>query len=178
MVSSYIPTLSSLISARSSWTKLDRERSISELEVLVVAQPKTSGHSDLPMTLEELQIIENVVSPRQLIHIGITSNQDLSQTNSNRTVVEVTESLTRASVLHLACHGHQDSKDPLNSGFALADGRLSLAKLISCHTPNAFFAFLSACESAAVDVEVPDESLSLSVAMLYAGKISLCLGLR
>ncbi|KAF9545342.1 hypothetical protein CPC08DRAFT_649392 [Agrocybe pediades] len=163
-VSSYIPTLSMLISARDHAPKL----LVSELKVLVLAQPETPGHANLPMTLNELELIESIVPSNQLLHVDKDVPQ-LSTSNSNGTVSETLEALPQASILHLACHGHQDSKDPLNSGFALADGRLSLGKLIACHTPDAFFAFLSACESAAGDAEVPDESLSLSVAMLYAG---------
>ncbi|KAF4616033.1 hypothetical protein D9613_011377 [Agrocybe pediades] len=163
-VSSYIPTLSMLISARDHAPKL----LVSELKVLVLAQPETPGHASLPMTLNELELVESIVPSSQLLHVNKDVPQ-LSASNSNRTVSETLEALPQASILHLACHGHQDSKDPLNSGFALADGRLSLGKLIACHTPDAFFAFLSACESAAGDAEVPDESLSLSVAMLYAG---------
>ncbi|KAF8951200.1 CHAT domain-containing protein [Flammula alnicola] len=170
VVSSYIPTLSALISARRSKdVRSPTTRHISDLKTLVLAQPTTKGQANLPMTAKELELIEGLVPSDLLIHIANEEGK-LSRSNANRTVEEAVTHLTDASILHLACHGHQDRADPLNSGFELKDGRLTLSKMISCRTPNAFLAFLSACESASNDLEIPDESLNLSAAMLYAGE--------
>ena len=166
VVSSYIPTISALLSARplKHPFRLPRE----ELKTLVVAQPTTPGHSALPMTIKEVEILEKIIPPELLLRIG--RDDPLSKSNTKRNVDEVAECLTKATVLHLACHGHQDRDDPLNSGFQLEDGRLTISRLISCQTPRAFLAYLSACESASNDLEVPDEALNLAVAMLYAGR--------
>ena len=165
VVSSYTPTLSALISARSQGLNHAHEL-VSDLKALVLAQPTTKGYDNLPTTIKELELIENLIPSIQLLHIA---EGPLACSNANRTVDEATIHLMATSILHLACHGHQDHVDPLNSGFELEDGRLTVSRLISCHTPNAFLAFLSACESAANDLEIPDESLNLSAAMLYAG---------
>ncbi|KDR74355.1 hypothetical protein GALMADRAFT_250222 [Galerina marginata CBS 339.88] len=164
VVSSYIPTLSALLTAQ----KKTKERPIlvSDLTALVLAQPKTPGYTNLPMTVKEIELVETLIPSSSLLHIN---EGPLSQSNINRTVEEATKHLPKASILHLACHGHQDRADPLNSGFELSDGRLSLSNLIACRNPNAFLAYLSACESAANDVDVPDESLNLAAAMLFAG---------
>ncbi|PPQ95851.1 hypothetical protein CVT26_015981 [Gymnopilus dilepis] len=165
IVSSYTPTLSALIASRKKMERSSRAL-VPDLTTLVLAQPKTPGHASLPMTLKELETLEEIIPPDLLLRVG---KGTLSEANANRKVDEAMTYIEEALILHLACHGHQDRVDPLNSGFELSDGRLSLSKLISCRNPNAFLAFLSACESAANDVDVPDESLNLAAAMLFAG---------
>jgi CHAT domain-containing protein len=59
--------------------------------------------------------------------------------------------LPEATILHLACHGIQDAEIPLNSGFVMSDGTLTISKLIGVSSPRAFLAFLSACETAKGD---------------------------
>jgi CHAT domain-containing protein len=72
-------------------------------------------------------------------------------------------------VLHLACHAHQDPHDPLESGFDLPGGRLTLSQLMKLNLPEAQLAYLSACESAAVDENQPDEAMNLAATMLFVG---------
>jgi CHAT domain-containing protein len=86
-----------------------------------------------------------------------------------RLVNQVLSACPQASILHLACHGQQDREDALESGFLLQDGKLTISALMQLDLPHAFFAFLSACESAKGDVEQPDEVINLSAAMLFAG---------
>ena len=164
-VSSYTPTISALLSARSKPSTLLS----SQLKILVLAQPTTKGHTSLPMTVSEVKLIEQFTPPNQLLQLG-EADTLLIISNSNQTVEDATIHLAQASILHLACHGHQDQGDPLNSGFELEDGWLTLAKLIGCKTPNAFLTFLSACESASNDLSMPDETLNLAAAMIYAGE--------
>lgn len=140
-----------------------------DLKTLVLAQPTTKGHTDLPMTLKEVEVLEKIVPSEYLIKLGGES-VPLVVGNINRSVSDATQRLSDISILHLACHGHQDREDPLNSGFQLEDGRLTISHLITESTPNALLAFMSACESASNDVSVPDESLNLAAAMMYAGK--------
>jgi CHAT domain-containing protein len=77
--------------------------------------------------------------------------------------------LPEASILHLACHAHQDRDDPLNSGFDLSQGRLTAGQLMEARSPNAQLAYLSACESAAADENQPDEAINLAATMLFVG---------
>lgn len=79
-------------------------------------------------------------------------------------------------VLHLACHARQDQDNPLDSGFELKDGRLTLGQLMQVSMPHAQFAFLSTCESAGMDHSRPDECLNLAGAMIFAGFRSVFLG--
>jgi CHAT domain-containing protein len=59
--------------------------------------------------------------------------------------------LPETSILHLACHGIQNAENPLDSGFLLRDGILTISRLMEKPLTNAFLAFLSACETAKGD---------------------------
>lgn len=72
-------------------------------------------------------------------------------------------------MLHLACHGHQDPTNPLESGFVMSDRMVTVSDLMSLNLPNAVFAFLSACETAKSDAKQPDQAIHLAATMLFAG---------
>jgi CHAT domain-containing protein len=59
--------------------------------------------------------------------------------------------LPDTTILHLACHGHQNSENALRSGFVMSDMILTIESLIQAPLPHAFMAFLSACETAKGD---------------------------
>lgn len=85
------------------------------------------------------------------------------------TVDAVLQRLPNASIVHLACHGRQHPTSSLSSGFAFQDGPLTILQLMQVTTPKAFFAFLSACESAMGDRSQPDELVHLAAAFLFLG---------
>jgi len=72
-------------------------------------------------------------------------------------------------ILHLACHGIQDSLDPTNSAFMLHDGSLPLSVLMTKATVSAELAFLSACQTATGDEKLPEEAVHLTAGMLSIG---------
>jgi CHAT domain-containing protein len=84
-------------------------------------------------------------------------------------VREVADALPRAEIVHLACHGVQDQDDPLNSGFCLGDGMLTVSELMNIKLDRALLAFLSACETAKGDKNQPDQAIHLAAAMLFCG---------
>jgi CHAT domain-containing protein len=88
---------------------------------------------------------------------------------SAATVQQVAEALPRADIVHLACHGVQDPKDPLSSGFCLGDGKLTVSDLMNIKLDRAFLAFLSACETAKGDKNQPDQTIHLAASMLFCG---------
>ena len=73
------------------------------------------------------------------------------------------------SVVHFACHGAQDLRDPLNSGLILQEGRLPLWKLMHPQLANAQLAFLSACETAQGASDHPNKAVHVAAGMLAAG---------
>ena len=78
--------------------------------------------------------------------------------------------LARYSVIHFSCHGSVDLADPLRSGLAAAsDGKLTLAHVLDQRLPNTRLAVLSACETAVVGTNVPDEVVGLPTGLVQAG---------
>lgn len=77
--------------------------------------------------------------------------------------------LPSAQFVHLACHGVSDAKDVLHSGFVFHDGMVELSALMNVTVENGCFAFLSACESAMGDKDLPDENMHLAAAMMFMG---------
>jgi CHAT domain-containing protein len=156
VVSSYVPTLTALyrmFTVRSN----EGSSSIRSPRILLLAQPHCNGLPSLPNTQIEIDRVRKLVSADSLIAMPQVS------------VDGVLAAVGDAHVLHLACHGKQDTDNPLHSGFELTDGRLTLAKLRRARIPHAQLAYLSACESAGMDDSRPDEGLNLAGAMVFVG---------
>jgi CHAT domain-containing protein len=120
----------------------------------------------LPSVREELEIIARLIPEENLISLESHGDQCVG---SEPTVDKILNLLPQAAVVHFACHGHQDTLDPLKSGFRLKDGKLNIAKIMQQQLPSAFFAFLAACETAKGDRSQPDQVIHLSSAMIFAG---------
>jgi CHAT domain-containing protein len=148
-VSSYVPTLSALAEARSRPT--GGVRSSSRM-LLLASNENSSDLPQLPHALAEVSSIEALVAREAVIKSDA-----------------VLQLIPQADIVHFACHGRQINADPLQSGFELSDGRLTLSHLMSLHIPQGQLAYLSACESAAVDANQPDEAVNIATAMLYVG---------
>jgi CHAT domain-containing protein len=148
IVSSYTPTLSALLAPK--------PLTASTFKMMVVIQPKT-----LPYAREELNRIEKHVPSGCLVKLGIPQ--------APATVQHVTSHLSGASVVHFACHGVQDARNPLQSAVILEDDRLTVSQIMRQPMPNACLAFLSACQTAMGDGKLPDEAIHLAAAMLFAG---------
>jgi CHAT domain-containing protein len=125
--------------------------------MMAVIQPDTPGQKSLPCTLEELRKIELHVRDKALVRLvpGF--------------VEEVIAHLPAISVAHFACHGQQDIQNPLESALLLQDGQLKVSQIMQQSMPNASLAFLSACETAMGDENLPDEVIHLGSTLLFAG---------
>jgi CHAT domain-containing protein len=152
-ISSYMPTLSSLIKARSSVHNLASPR------LFVMGQPNDDLESArLPHVREEIRRISNFGNFVDVL-VGEKANQQA-----------VLSLLQQYPWIHFACHGHLDV-EPFLSYFQLhGDEKLTLIDLIKARLPNAEFAFLSACHSAAIDIyNTPDETIHLATALQFCG---------
>jgi len=150
-ISSYTTTLSALITARRNSSS---KSTIPKL--LIIGQPGKS----LPKVQEELHVIQQLGSFVNIL-VG-------EQANCNT----VLSGLQEHSWAHFACHGHLDSENqPFHSSFELYnDMRLTLLDLMMAKLPDAEFAFLSACHSAASNVDgTPDEVIHLAAALQFSG---------
>jgi CHAT domain-containing protein len=92
-----------------------------------------------------------------------------ARTTGTTTIQHAVSHFVDADIVHLACHGVQDSQDALQSGFCLGDGRLTIEKLMKLKLPSPFLAFLSACETAKGDIKSIDQTVHLAAAMLFCG---------
>ncbi|CAE6386328.1 unnamed protein product [Rhizoctonia solani] len=152
-VSSYTPTLSALLTSMPR--SLDRD-----CRVLAVGQAETPDCSSLPGTTEELGYLR--------AHTGDKA-QLKELVDDQATKMAVLDAMQRHDWVHLACHAYQDRKDPTKSGFRLHDGPLYLSAINQRLFKNKGLAFLSACETATGDEELPDEAIHLASGMLMAG---------
>lgn len=161
-VSSYTPTLQSLVDARN-------RPDPSSIQILPIIQPDPgSQFPAIPFTRVELHEIAEAVPTEKLMSLGEPGDLDFN--GDFTTVQRVTEKLPEATVVHFACHGVQDVDDPLQSAFILrGEERLTVAEIMKEPLPNAYLAILNACNSGASDAEQPDEAINLANAMLFAG---------
>jgi CHAT domain-containing protein len=160
VVSSYTPTLAALLRAQKTSFNLPG----SDLTVALISANK--GYDiDLPVLYnvnDEIHFISTAAEKS-----GVSINADCVR--SPATVSRVSDTLESATMAHIACHGIQNASDALASGFCLADGNLTVSRLMDLDLKNAFFAFLSACETAKGDKKHPDQTVHLAAAMLFVG---------
>jgi CHAT domain-containing protein/tetratricopeptide (TPR) repeat protein len=135
-------------------------RRVESDSVLAVGNPLPNQHP-LPAAGLEAAIIATHFSQSTLM-VGTAVNP-----------ARFFEVLQSASHLHLACHGHLDPVDILQSALQLGGpNELKLQDLLfgSCLPKRARMAVLSACQSAIPDIaKVPDEIIGLPAAFLEAG---------
>jgi CHAT domain-containing protein len=152
-VSSYTPTLKALLKP-----PMCAAPSGGDAKILIVSQPETPHQQPIPGTELEAAVIQSIFP------------QSTTLLNRNKgTIAAVLDGMKTHSWVHLACHGIQDS---LNSAFSLEDGNLKLSTLMSQSLPHAELAFLSACQTASGDAELPEEAVHLAAGMLNAGYMS------
>jgi CHAT domain-containing protein len=133
----------------------------SNIELLVVSQSNVDGVNPLPGTEKELQYIHRHASDFRLPSHSLQGQE--------ATVKQVLSAMKRYPWVHFACHGIQDTADPMKSGLRLSDGLLQLSDIIKEPLPNADFTFLSACQTAKGDKSRPEEAIHLAAGMLLAG---------
>ncbi|KAJ7104687.1 CHAT domain-containing protein [Mycena epipterygia] len=158
-ISSYTPTLTALLDPPTVM------HTTSSFKVTVAIEPNAPDSSSLLGTVYELDHIAKHV-PMQWL------NRLRSPKRS-----KVMEHLLNSSIMHFACHGVQDARDPLDSGLMLADGRLKISEIMRRQGGDGnermrkgmSLAFLSACETARGDETIPDEAMHLAASLLFAG---------
>lgn len=136
--------------------------------MLLAAVPRPFRGSALPGTVSELRKISAVVPSDYRLPLD-QEDDALLGAGAGATVDTIIDNLPQAAILHLASHGTQDHNSPLDSGFIMRDNMLTIAKLMPVPLPNAFLAFLSACETARGDEQQADQVVHLAAAMLFVG---------
>jgi CHAT domain-containing protein len=148
VVSSYTPTLGALLATRHSLNQVSRRT----IKSVLSATPRTNDGewAELPSTIEEFKAVASMLPPGS--QIPIPSEDDVTAGPGHGMRIDtLLNLLPETAILHLACHGIQNLENPLDSGFVLRDGILTISRLMEKPLPNAFLAFLSACETAKGD---------------------------
>jgi CHAT domain-containing protein len=114
----------------------------------------------LPAVPAELEVLARHFPPGDL-------HQQL--TESQATLAAAKKASVACTWIHLACHASEEQADPASSGFALWDGKLTIADLLGQPTQYRDLAFLSACQTAAASTRHPDEAIHLAAAMQFLG---------
>jgi CHAT domain-containing protein len=148
VVSSYTPTLGALIGARSSFIPIEK----SQIKAFVAAVPRShvEGWTDLLSTPDEVEAVRASMPQGALIDFR-NSDDSFPMAGEGISAQALLASLPDTNILHLACHGRQDPKNALQSGFVMSDKILTIESLMPVPLPHAFMAFLSACETAKGD---------------------------
>jgi CHAT domain-containing protein len=160
VVTSYTPTLSTLLRAQNKAP----QAAPAGFNILAIAEDCRTSRtmSRLWNVAQEVAHIEDTVRESTL-DCTVETLADAA------TVERVTHRMQSAQFVHLACHGTQHPTDALESGFYLSDGTLTVSKLMDLDLDQAWFAYLSACETAKGDARQPDQVVHLAAAMLFTG---------
>jgi tetratricopeptide (TPR) repeat protein len=149
---SYAPHLRAYLAAKDRWT------GFADGLALVVDDPDSAGVPPLPGAELETAAIEELFG-RVLVKRG-----------PDATAAAIKRELPRASLLHFGCHGIADLVDPDRSSLLLSgEDTLTIAEIGRLDLSGARLCVLSACESAMIGVELPDEIVNLPTAFAQAG---------
>lgn len=163
-VPSYTPTLGALLESRRRYRPVSRQ----DARLLLVAVPRPFKMNPLPGAIMELEAIKSSIPSIKATIFPSTSSLAKAWSGS-ATCHDVLSNVAGVNILHLACHGYADTTDVLESGFVMADRMLTVKALMGLNIPHAFFAFLSACETAKASNDQPDQAVHLAATMLFAG---------
>jgi tetratricopeptide (TPR) repeat protein len=154
VVSSYTPTLNTLIAVR------ERIGPVPDAgEPFLVIAPDDAVGPHLPAAAEE----------RQLLRELLGADHCRLLTGADATVEAVREALGQHRLFHLNGHGWQDLFNPSTARIDLADGGITLTELAGAERADGDFAFLSACHTMTGGMNVPDEVMTLASAVQFAG---------
>ncbi|KAG1747311.1 CHAT domain-containing protein [Suillus lakei] len=157
-ICSYTPTLSALIRARQV------------MKTGVTPSPSFAAIGQSEPGAGQGKVLPAVDSELELVHKLVPPNVKFTNISGNEaTQAGALEALRCNAWVHLACHGKQDLEQPYDSCFAMRDKPLTLLDIIENDSPQAEFAFLSACHTAVGDEETPDEVIHLAAGLQFSG---------
>jgi CHAT domain-containing protein len=157
VVSSYTPNVTALKRCFQERCSVDD----SAAGLFLTSQPKGIPESPIYGTVEEVRKISRAASE----HGTRVSKLDGDEV----TPEECLDQLETFSSVHLACHGFQNTENPLLSKFFFHRGTLNLSAIIKKDLKNADLAFLSACQTSTGDEKLVEEAVHLTAGMLAAG---------
>jgi len=143
VVSTYIPTLKALQMSQSrKWNEIATQSPLQQL--MIVAVPNAPGERPLHLE-EELMDIKAVAESTRTFSIHRLDSPQKQ---------EVIDGLPNNTMVHFACHGYADARNPSNGGLLVGENSsggsdlLSVRDLTNSKWPNLRLAYLSACSTA------------------------------
>jgi len=155
-----VTTLGALFQAQTK----RRQIATSQRKLLAVSQLNTPGQVPLPLSIQEVDEVIQVVSSA-----GWSEEDIICLNGSDATVDRVSRAMDGCSHVHFACHGMQHPTSGMSSAFALHGGDLELGQIVSKRLSTAQFAFLSVCHAAAGMKDLPGEAMHLAGGLQFAG---------
>ena len=139
-ISSYSPTLTTLIYAFNRMRTLETDVDPEQARALIVGMPNTPGKSPLLNAPKEVESVKGLLEKSMPVDVRMHPKQ-----------AEVVSLLKGATIAHFACHGISDKQDPSKSRLLLTDHMerpfdfrvLSKIRLKHCQ-----LVYLSACSTA------------------------------
>jgi hypothetical protein len=158
VISSYTPTLGSLVRARS-------HRPSQQPQLLAV------GVADVPKNDETTTPLTDLAGVRSELSVlgELFGDGHTLRAEEQAVLPAVLSALPSHPWVHFACHGMHDPDDPANSHLALYDGPLSVTSIAEQDLSGAELAFLSACHTARGTSALADEAIHLAAAFQLAG---------
>ena len=157
MISSYTPTLRALLAASR------QPEQASDGPILVVAVPRPATEPGQPGLAE----LPGVRTEARQVCARFGGRHTL-RSDHDATREQILADLPGHPLAHFACHGQPDLRQPSEAALRLWDGPLSVADVAGLRLTGEL-AFLSACDTAAGSVTLPDEAIHLAAAVQAAG---------
>ncbi|KAG1830018.1 CHAT domain-containing protein [Suillus variegatus] len=156
-ISSYTPSLTTLIKARASH---DRSPLV---PFVAIGQNRPAGALfTLDAVEPELELVRRLMPAPPIISFSKITSIDATKSTA-------LSALQESTWFHLACHGTQSMDEPFKSAFLMHDQPLSLLDIAQMDLSQHQFAFLSACETAVSTFTTPDEVIHLAAGLQFAG---------
>jgi hypothetical protein len=157
VISSYTPTLRALLVAG------HQPEQASDGPILVVAVPQPAARPGQP----DLAELPGVRTEARQVCARFGGRHTL-RSDRAATREQVLADLPGHPLAHFACHGQPDLHQPSDAALVLWDGPLSVVDVAGLRLTGEL-AFLSACDTAAGSVTLPDEAIHLAAAVQAAG---------
>ncbi|KAJ8079109.1 hypothetical protein PM082_013396 [Marasmius tenuissimus] len=129
--------------------------------ILAVSQPNTPGKAPIRQTVQEVRALQEIAEKNGVAMTWLNSGE--------ATKDAVLKNMQTSNWVHLACHALQFPLNASESAFLLANGGLTLAEISENPLAGGELAFLSACQTAAGDIDLSEEGVHLAAGMLVAG---------
>ena len=158
IISSYAPSLKALqFSQKKTWMP----PTTGDAKILIITMKKTKGHADLNVE-DEVAAIKK--------HVGSSASIEVLDRPWAETALE---KAAACSLVHFACHGTSDFRQPSKSALLLGTTiveKLTIGDLQSLNHQLAQVAYLSACSTAEIGARsLIDESINLATTFQLSG---------